>query len=247
MACDCCDENSIELPIGPTGDDGAAGNYVTVTTEAAGLNCANGGFKLEIKSGVDDSVIDTQYVCNGTNGTNGTNASAALTSNSSTTTTTTNFTSSNVPSSALITLALATAGTYYVTYDIICKPIGYNGVLSLDYAVISPSVGCVPDVQFAINGSVQSTYNASNPSQYIAGSNSHAQHSVAVNTTYKEGTTIYVASTERKQTVSKTFTVITTGAETLSLYAWQLDPSVTATYPCTLYTYQIDINAVKLA
>ena len=67
---------------GTNGTNGTNGlnSLVSVTNESAGVNCTNGGKKVE--SGVDsnnNNVLDpsevsqTNYVCNGTNGTNGTN------------------------------------------------------------------------------------------------------------------------------------------------------------------------------
>jgi hypothetical protein len=43
-----------------------------VTPEPAGGNCPEGGLKVEIISGVDDTTVkDTQYVCNGEQGPQG--------------------------------------------------------------------------------------------------------------------------------------------------------------------------------
>jgi hypothetical protein len=53
-------------PAGPKGDPGnpgTNGNYVVRTAEPAGLNCPCGGIKLEVKSGVDNSVLTTDYIC----------------------------------------------------------------------------------------------------------------------------------------------------------------------------------------
>ena len=49
---------------GPAGTSGVAGTGVTVTNEASGANCSNGGYKLTSATGV-------AYVCNGSNGTGG--------------------------------------------------------------------------------------------------------------------------------------------------------------------------------
>lgn len=51
---------------------GTNGDYVQVTPEPAGINCPEGGLKVEIISGVDDTTVkDTQYVCNGEQGIQG--------------------------------------------------------------------------------------------------------------------------------------------------------------------------------
>lgn len=64
---DCCNKcGSITLFKGTNGD------YVQVTPEPAGVNCPEGGLKVEIISGVDDTTVkDTQYVCNGEQGLQG--------------------------------------------------------------------------------------------------------------------------------------------------------------------------------
>ena len=49
---------------GGAGAAGVAGTGVTVTNEASGANCSNGGYKLTSATGV-------AYVCNGTNGSGG--------------------------------------------------------------------------------------------------------------------------------------------------------------------------------
>lgn len=49
---------------GAAGAAGVAGAGITVASEAAGANCANGGYRLTSTTGVS-------YVCNGTNGTGG--------------------------------------------------------------------------------------------------------------------------------------------------------------------------------
>lgn len=76
MACrDCEDLYSFPVgPQGPAGEDGTAGvngNYITVANEAAGLNCANGGKKITLYNGADDSVLATHYVCDGADGSDG--------------------------------------------------------------------------------------------------------------------------------------------------------------------------------
>ena len=67
-------------PQGPVGDDGADGSnaLAILTVEPAGLNCPNGGQKIE--SGVDlngndqldpNEILSTSYVCNGATGAQG--------------------------------------------------------------------------------------------------------------------------------------------------------------------------------
>jgi hypothetical protein len=76
---DCCKEcGSITLFKGTNGD------YVQVTPEPPGPNCAEGGLKVDVISGVDDTTIkNTQYVCNGAVGPQGVGiASIAWASNS---------------------------------------------------------------------------------------------------------------------------------------------------------------------
>lgn len=53
---------STESLIGAAGNNG---NYITVTTEAAGLNCETGGLKILLKDGITNATISTSYVCNG--------------------------------------------------------------------------------------------------------------------------------------------------------------------------------------
>ena len=49
------------------GQNGQNGNFIQVTAEPAGVNCANGGILVQVISGADGStVLDSQYVCNGT-------------------------------------------------------------------------------------------------------------------------------------------------------------------------------------
>ncbi len=55
---------------GSSGSSGASVG-ISITTEPAGANCANGGFKIEVGpdtngDGAPDSVTSTDYVCNGT-------------------------------------------------------------------------------------------------------------------------------------------------------------------------------------
>lgn len=51
-------------PQGPAGPAGATGEGVTATPEPPGVNCAEGGLKLDVGG-------DTRYVCNGADGTPG--------------------------------------------------------------------------------------------------------------------------------------------------------------------------------
>jgi hypothetical protein len=77
--CTCsgsCNCNSTTIPKGPQGATGATGaqgipglpgdngNYVVQTVEPAGANCFAGGVKIEVFNGVDDTLINTTYVCN---------------------------------------------------------------------------------------------------------------------------------------------------------------------------------------
>jgi hypothetical protein len=77
--CTCsssCNCNSTTIPKGPQGATGAPGsqgvqglpgdngNYVVQTVEPAGVNCPAGGVKIEVFDGVDDTLINTTYVCN---------------------------------------------------------------------------------------------------------------------------------------------------------------------------------------
>jgi hypothetical protein len=64
---DCCNKcGSITLFKGTNGD------YVQVTPEPAGANCADGGIKVEVISGVDNTTVkNTQYVCDGADGATG--------------------------------------------------------------------------------------------------------------------------------------------------------------------------------
>lgn len=68
----------IWLNLGNTGTEqdfidslqGQDGNFIQVTAEPAGVNCANGGILVEVVSGADGTtILDSQYVCNGTDGT----------------------------------------------------------------------------------------------------------------------------------------------------------------------------------
>jgi len=45
------------------GDKGDAGNYVTTATEAPGVNCALGGLRVDLKNGVTNAIISTDYIC----------------------------------------------------------------------------------------------------------------------------------------------------------------------------------------
>lgn len=57
-----------------TGDlRGENGDYIVVTSESPGVNCANGGIKVEVFDGTTATVLTTNFVCNGVDGTNGTN------------------------------------------------------------------------------------------------------------------------------------------------------------------------------
>lgn len=80
--CTClgsCNCNSTTIPKGPQGATGATGpqgiqglpgengdngNYVVQTVEPAGSNCPAGGVKIEVFNGVDDTLINTTYICN---------------------------------------------------------------------------------------------------------------------------------------------------------------------------------------
>ena len=48
---------------GKRGDRGLNGNYVVQTEEPAGANCECGGIKFEVKDGLTDAVISTEYAC----------------------------------------------------------------------------------------------------------------------------------------------------------------------------------------
>lgn len=72
--------NTIKIPTGLKGD---SGNYITVSTEAAGSNCASGGLKIVYYDGRNDSIISTNYVCNGENGENGENGTSSVILNGS--------------------------------------------------------------------------------------------------------------------------------------------------------------------
>jgi hypothetical protein len=77
--CTCsgsCSCNSSIVPKGPQGATGQTGsqgiqglqgengNYVVQTVEPEGLNCPAGGVKIEVFDGVDNTLINTTYVCN---------------------------------------------------------------------------------------------------------------------------------------------------------------------------------------
>jgi len=78
-ACKCSSENASRViglgyligpagPAGPQGNQGASGNngnYVTVTAEAPGVNCVNGGQKVILYNGITNLPISTSYICNG--------------------------------------------------------------------------------------------------------------------------------------------------------------------------------------
>ena len=91
MNVDICDgAQGPQGPQGPAGNDGADGQdgstaLIATSTEPAGVNCANGGVKIEV--GVDDNgngqldsneVDSTQYICDG-----GSSATTMLTTYSS--------------------------------------------------------------------------------------------------------------------------------------------------------------------
>jgi hypothetical protein len=42
--------------------------YVVLTTELAGVNCATGGVRIQVKDSATDDLISTEYVCNGESG-----------------------------------------------------------------------------------------------------------------------------------------------------------------------------------
>lgn len=57
---------------GTNGTNGDDGNFVQVTVEAPGVNCANGGLMIEVIDGTDGiTVLTTNYVCNGIDGIDG--------------------------------------------------------------------------------------------------------------------------------------------------------------------------------
>jgi hypothetical protein len=77
--CTCsgsCNCNSTTIPKGPQGAQGNQGiqgvqglpgdngNYVVQTVEPEGLNCPAGGVKIQVFDGVDNTLINTTYVCN---------------------------------------------------------------------------------------------------------------------------------------------------------------------------------------
>ena len=71
-----CSCNSAIVPKGPQGnigpqgiqglpgENGDNGNYVVQTVEPDGSNCPAGGVKIEVFDGVDNTLINTTYVCN---------------------------------------------------------------------------------------------------------------------------------------------------------------------------------------
>lgn len=48
-----------------------SGSYVTVTVEAAGANCANGGIQVDIFDSESDTLLSSSFVCNGVDGADG--------------------------------------------------------------------------------------------------------------------------------------------------------------------------------
>jgi hypothetical protein len=52
---------------GTRGTSGNNGDYVVQIAEPAGVNCECGGIKIENRSGVDNSLISTQYICSACN------------------------------------------------------------------------------------------------------------------------------------------------------------------------------------
>jgi hypothetical protein len=70
----CCNKN-LTLFSGLTGP---SGDYTIVTTEAPGVNCANGGVKIELFNGLTNALISTSYACNGINGTDSPDADVLL-------------------------------------------------------------------------------------------------------------------------------------------------------------------------
>jgi len=75
---------------GAAGSNGANGSnglnaLVSTSAEAAGTNCANGGFKVDVGADANNNAVldageisSTRYVCNGLNGSNGTNGLNSL-------------------------------------------------------------------------------------------------------------------------------------------------------------------------
>lgn len=247
MACDTCDDNSIELPLGPQGDDGNDGNYVTVVNEPAGAICAAGGLKIEVKSGVDGSLVSGPfYTCNGVNGANGANGVDGTNSLGQTYSGVNNVATSyagttiGTSGSPINSLALPLAGTYLVTVDILCRQ-GADTNWAL-YEDNSQSFGFA-EFRYQMNGSVQSLFNASSQSDFLPNSDCTPYTPIlagAVNTPYYK-------VIQTKQTASKSFFVTITGAETISLYLW-LSTNYTASVskPATMYTYKSTITALKV-
>lgn len=72
MSCSSCGSggtcgcSSVEIPIGPPGEDGVDGASVSVIPELPGANCINGGIKIT------DGAGNVSYVCNGAPGVDGT-------------------------------------------------------------------------------------------------------------------------------------------------------------------------------
>lgn len=248
MACDSCDENSIELPIGPQGDTGANGNYVTVSTEAAGVNCPNGGLKIEVKDGTSNVTLSTKYVCNGINGAAGTNGVDGTNSIGQTYTASTTgqsiFSTYGTISRAdgpILTLPLTAAGTYLFTVDIDCRQ-GPESNYAL-YNDFSQPFG-YGNFQYQLNGTTTDPYNATNISTALTNSQLYPYLPVlagAVNSPY------YKLIQNPKQTVSKSFFLTIAGAEDISLYAWYTSLGLaTVDKPATLYTFKATINALKV-
>jgi hypothetical protein len=60
MSCNC--NNNLTLFSGLQGNPG---NYTVVTAEPVGVNCTNGGVKIELFNGLTNALISTEYACNG--------------------------------------------------------------------------------------------------------------------------------------------------------------------------------------
>lgn len=50
---------------------GFSGTYIEVTNEVAGVNCANGGIKVQVFDSESSTLLSTEYICNGADGVDG--------------------------------------------------------------------------------------------------------------------------------------------------------------------------------